>query len=74
MFSRYFINRPIFAGVIAILIVVLGFTAVRMLPISQFPKVTPPTVSVSITYPGADAKNHSGYGIGSERSTDCGCS
>lgn len=56
MFSRYFINRPIFAGVIAILIVVLGFTAVRMLPISQFPKVTPPTVSVSITYPGADAK------------------
>jgi len=55
MFSRYFINRPIFAGVIAILIVVLGFTAVRMLPISQFPKVTPPTVSVSITYPGADA-------------------
>lgn len=56
MFSRYFINRPIFAGVIAILIVVLGFTAVRMLPISQFPKVTPHTVSVTITYPGADAK------------------
>ncbi|MCX6077099.1 MAG: efflux RND transporter permease subunit [Campylobacterales bacterium] len=56
MFSRYFINRPIFAGVIAILIIVLGFTAMRLLPISQFPKVTPPIVSVSISYPGADAK------------------
>lgn len=56
MFSRYFINRPIFAGVISILIVVLGFTAIRLLPVSQFPNVTPPTVSVSISYPGADAK------------------
>lgn len=56
MFSRYFINRPIFAGVLAILIVVLGFSAIRILPISQFPKVTPPTVSVNISYPGADAK------------------
>ncbi len=56
MFSRFFINRPIFAGVISILIVVLGFSAMRLLPISQFPKVTPQTVSVSITYPGADAQ------------------
>ncbi|MDD5401192.1 MAG: efflux RND transporter permease subunit [Sulfurimonas sp.] len=56
MLSRYFINRPIFAGVISILIVVLGFTATQMLPVSQFPNVTPPSVGVSITYPGADAK------------------
>ncbi len=56
MFSRYFINRPIFAGVIAILIVVLGFTSMRLLPVSQFPNVTPPSVNIGISHPGADAQ------------------
>ncbi|MDD5157534.1 efflux RND transporter permease subunit [Sulfurimonas sp.] len=56
MFSRFFIDRPIFSGVIAILIVVFGTISLLNLPVSQFPKVTPPTVSISISYPGAEAK------------------
>lgn len=56
MFSRFFINRPIFATVIAILMVIAGALCVFTLPIAQYPDITPPTVSVSATYPGADAR------------------
>lgn len=55
MFSRFFINRPIFAIVIAILMVIAGCMTVFTLPIAQYPDITPPTVMVSATYPGADA-------------------
>jgi hydrophobe/amphiphile efflux-1 (HAE1) family protein len=56
MFSRFFINRPIFATVIAIIMILAGVITVKTLPIAQYPNITPPTVMVSATYPGADAK------------------
>lgn len=55
MFSRFFINRPIFAIVIAIAMVLVGLLTVTSLPVAQFPDITPPTVRVMATYPGADA-------------------
>lgn len=54
--SKYFIERPIFAWVVAILIMLVGIIAVRSLPIEQYPQIAPPTVSVSAIYPGADAE------------------
>ena len=54
--SKFFIERPIFAWVIAILIMLVGIIAVRGLPIEQYPQIAPPTVSVNATYPGADAE------------------
>ncbi len=56
MLSRFFINRPIFATVLAILLVLAGLLTVQTLPVAQFPDITPPTVMVSAVYPGADAK------------------
>ncbi|MDE6309612.1 MAG: efflux RND transporter permease subunit, partial [Muribaculaceae bacterium] len=56
MFSKFFIDRPIFATVLAILMVLVGVITVKTLPVAQFPDITPPTVMVSATYPGADAK------------------
>ncbi|WP_111642714.1 efflux RND transporter permease subunit [Marinimicrobium alkaliphilum] len=53
--SRFFIDRPIFASVISILIVLAGFAALRGLPVEQYPDVVPPQVVVSATYPGASA-------------------
>jgi hydrophobe/amphiphile efflux-1 (HAE1) family protein len=53
--SRYFIDRPIFAWVIAIVLMLFGVIAIRSLPISQFPTIAPPTVTISAAYPGADA-------------------
>ncbi|NUQ17095.1 MAG: multidrug efflux RND transporter permease subunit, partial [Sphingomonas sp.] len=53
--SRYFIDRPIFAWVLAILTMLFGLIAVRSLPIAQFPALAPPQISVSAVYPGADA-------------------
>ena len=54
--SRFFIERPIFATVLAIAIVIAGGVSVFTLPIAQYPEVTPPTVEVSTTYPGANAR------------------
>lgn len=56
MFSKFFIDRPIFATVLAILMIVAGAMTVSTLPIAQYPDITPPTVMVSASYPGADAK------------------
>ena len=55
MFSKFFIDRPIFATVLAILMVLAGAMTVFTLPIAQYPDITPPTVMVSASYPGADA-------------------
>ena len=55
-FSRFFIDRPIFAGVIAVLITVVGLIAYLGLPITQYPEVVPPTVTVAAQYPGASAE------------------
>jgi multidrug efflux pump len=54
--SRFFIDRPIFAAVIAILTVLVGTIALTSLPIAQYPPITPPTVQVSCVYPGATAQ------------------
>src|SRR5690349_946767 len=54
--SKFFIDRPIFAGVISVLIFVAGLVALRALPISEYPEVVPPSVVVSAQYPGANPK------------------
>lgn len=56
MFSRFFIHRPIFATVISIVIVLAGLAAGRVLPISHYPEIAPPTVIVSANYPGASTE------------------
>ena len=56
MFSKFFIDRPIFSTVLALLIVVAGLVSLTILPIAQFPEITPPTVQVSAVYPGANAE------------------
>src|SRR5215210_647984 len=55
MFSRFFIDRPIFANVIAIVTMLFGVVALVGLPIEQYPEITPPTVQVTTVYPGANA-------------------
>ncbi len=56
MFAKFFIDRPIFAWVIAFIILLGGALALKNLPVSQYPSVAPPALSVSITYPGASAQ------------------
>ena len=56
MFSKFFINRPIFATVVSIIIVIAGTMAIKGLPIEEYPKLTPPQISVSAVYTGADAQ------------------
>ncbi len=53
---KFFINRPIFATVVALIIIIAGLITLNILPISQYPDITPPTVQVSAVYPGADAQ------------------
>lgn len=56
MFSQFFISRPKFAFVISIVISLAGLIAMQVLPIAEFPKISPPVIQVSASYPGADAK------------------
>ncbi len=56
MFFRFFIDRPIFATVMSVVITLAGGIAVFTLPITQYPEIAPPTVEVSTQYPGANAK------------------
>ncbi len=56
MFSRFFIDRPIFAAVISLFLVLAGLAAMRTLPIAQYPEIAPPVVSVTAIYPGASAE------------------
>ncbi|MDF2179054.1 multidrug efflux RND transporter permease subunit [Aliiglaciecola sp. CAU 1673] len=56
MFSRYFIDRPIFAFVLSIFVVLAGLAAMRSLPIAQYPEIAPPVVQVLAVYPGASAE------------------
>jgi multidrug efflux pump len=56
MFSHFFIERPIFATVLSIVIVIVGSVALAGLPIAQYPEVAPPTITVTANYPGANAK------------------
>ena len=56
MSSKFFIERPIFAAVLSIVIVLAGLVALRILPIAQYPEIVPPTVTITATYPGASAE------------------
>src|SRR6188472_2731604 len=56
MSPRFFIDRPIFASVLSIVIVVIGLVAMVTLPIAQFPQITPPVVQIDADYPGASAE------------------
>ena len=56
MFSEFFIDKPRFAGVISIVMILLGLLAIAVLPVSQYPQITPPQIVVSTTYPGASAQ------------------
>jgi multidrug efflux pump subunit AcrB len=54
--SRFFINRPVFACVLSLVILLVGLIALKFLPVSEYPEVVPPTVVVRATYPGANPK------------------
>ena len=54
--SKFFIERPIFASVLAIIIVIAGLVAAKILPIAQYPEIAPPTVTITASYPGASAE------------------
>src|SRR5512140_1288454 len=54
--ARFFIDRPIFAWVIAIIVMLFGAVAITRLPVSMYPNIAPPAVNISATYPGASAK------------------
>ncbi|MGE0876426.1 MAG: efflux RND transporter permease subunit [Burkholderiales bacterium] len=56
MFSRFFIHRPVFAGVVAIVIVLAGLVSSQVLPVAQFPEIAPPMVIINTSYPGASAE------------------
>ncbi len=56
MFSKFFIEKPIFATVISLIIVIAGLVSMRLMPIAQYPTITPVQIQVTTTYPGADAK------------------
>ena len=53
---NFFIDRPIFAWVVALFIIIAGLVSITKLPISQYPQVAPPTINVQATYAGADAQ------------------
>ena len=54
--SRFFIDRPIFAAVIAVVISIIGIAAYPLLPLSQYPEIAPPTITINAAYPGASAE------------------
>ena len=56
MKSDFFIDRPVFSTVISIIIVLVGFIGLTLLPVDQYPKIVPPVVSVSTSYPGANSQ------------------
>ena len=56
MKADFFIDRPVFSAVISILIVIVGFIGLALLPVDQYPQITPPTVKISASYPGASAQ------------------
>src|SRR3954469_9516255 len=56
MFARFFIDRPIFATVLSVAITLIGGIALAHLPVAQYPRITPPGVSISISYPGANSQ------------------
>ena len=72
-FAHFFIDRPVFAAVLSIVTIVVGVLAIFNLPIAQYPEITPPTIIVTTSYPGANAKgrrrdgSHAYRGAGQRR-------
>ena len=60
--ANYFIDRPVFAWVLAIIMMLAGGLAIMNLPVAQYPQIAPPTITISATYPGADAQTVEDYG------------
>src|ERR1700691_1287228 len=56
MLSRFFIDRPVFAWVVAIILMMAGGLAILTLPIAQYPPIAPPAVAITVSYPGASAE------------------
>ena len=56
MFSKFFIDRPIFASVLSIIVVLAGLIAIKNLPVQEYPAIVPPQIMVQAVYPGADAE------------------
>jgi HAE1 family hydrophobic/amphiphilic exporter-1 len=56
MISKFFIERPVFANVIALLMVLIGAVSLLRLPVAEYPPITPPTIQVTTRYPGASAQ------------------
>ena len=56
MFSKFFIDRPIFATVISLIIVLAGLVSMKVLPVEQYPDIVPTEIQISATYPGATAE------------------
>ncbi|WP_345991694.1 multidrug efflux RND transporter permease subunit [Sulfurimonas sp. HSL-1716] len=56
MFSKFFINRPIFSAVLSIVVIIIGFISIKSLPVQAYPSVVPVQINVQATYPGADAQ------------------
>src|SRR6218665_2663749 len=54
--AKFFVDRPVFAWVVALIIVLAGLLSIKSLPIAQYPTIAPPSIAVSATYPGASAK------------------
>ena len=67
MIARFFVDRPIFAAVISVVITLAGLVAMGYLPIAQYPDVTPPTVQVAAFYPGANALDRARHRGGADR-------
>ena len=65
---RFFIDRPVFSGVISVVIVLMGFIALSNLPVEQYPDIAPPTIQVFANYPGANAE------VIMNQITEIGCS
>ena len=55
--ANYFIDRPVFAWVLAIIMMLAGGLAIMNLPVAQYPQIAPPTITISATYPGAGCAN-----------------
>ena len=55
-FSRFFIDRPIFATVLSLIVTIVGIIAQRGLPVAEYPEIAPPTVNITAAYPGASAQ------------------
>lgn len=64
--SKFFIDRPIFAGVLSVVILLAGMIAMFLLPISEYPEVVPPSVIVKAQYPGANPKGPTDAGLRAE--------